>query len=91
MLCLRLSILPLLYSLGVTGFELATGELPFRKGNVPYHHVHTEPPDPRSIKEDVPELLAEVILRCMKKDPAARFQEVKEVSEQFQPKPGDTP
>ncbi|MFQ5697804.1 MAG: protein kinase [Myxococcota bacterium] len=62
-----------LYSLGVTLFELATGELPFRKGNVPYHHVHTRPPDPRTLRKDLPEPLAALIFRCLEKDPAARF------------------
>ncbi len=68
-----------LYSLGVTAFELATGTLPFREGNVPYHHVHTAPPDPRSIRADVPAPLAELILRCLAKDPAARPQGAQEI------------
>jgi tetratricopeptide (TPR) repeat protein len=68
-----------LYSLGVTLFELATGDLPFRKGNVPYHHVHTAPPDPRELKAEVPEPLARLILRCLEKDPAARFQSAQDL------------
>jgi tetratricopeptide (TPR) repeat protein len=68
-----------LYSLGVTAFELATGSVPFREGNVPYHHVHTAPPDPRSLRPEVPEALASLILRCMAKSPDARPQEAQEV------------
>ena len=72
------------YSLGVMIFELATGQLPFRKGNVPYHHVHTAPPDPKSIKADIPDGLGAVILRCLQKAPAERFQSAKELLEELE-------
>jgi len=68
-----------LYSLGVTLFELATGQLPFRRGNVPYHHVHTPPPDPRSMNAKLPDPLAEVILRCLQKSPDERYASAKEI------------
>ncbi len=74
-----------IYSLGVMMFELVTGLLPFRQGNVPYHHVHTPPPHPREVKPDVPEALAEIILRCLEKDPDARYAEAAEISEILQP------
>jgi serine/threonine-protein kinase len=69
-----------LYSLGVTLFELATGTLPFREGNIPYHHVHTEPPDPRSLVPALPEALAGAILHCLAKDPEARPQAAAELA-----------
>lgn len=68
-----------IYSLGVTVFELATGRLPFTEGNIPYHHVHTPPPDPREIHPEVPPLLAGIIARCLRKDPGERYQSVREI------------
>ena len=43
-----------IYSLGVTIFEMATGTLPFTEGNLPYHHVHTPPPDPAGVHARAP-------------------------------------
>jgi tetratricopeptide (TPR) repeat protein len=68
-----------IYSLGVSLFEMATGTLPFMDGNIPYHHVHTAPPDPRSIAPDLPPLLVGIITRCLSKKPAERYQSAREI------------
>jgi len=71
-----------LYSLGVTLFELCTGNLPFTEGNIPYHHVHTPAPDPREQNPQVPAPLAEIIGRCLRKDPAERYGGAREILQQ---------
>ncbi len=70
-----------LYSLGVTLYECATGTVPFPKGDVGYHHIHTPAPDPREFNKDVPEAYAKLLLKCLVKDPAARYQSAAEIYE----------
>jgi tetratricopeptide (TPR) repeat protein len=68
-----------IYSLGVSVFEMATGTLPFREGNLPYHHVHTPPPDPREFQPDLPPALCGIIARCLEKDPENRYASTREI------------
>ena len=50
---------------------------------MPYHHVHTAPPDPRDIRADLPPALAALILKCLEKDPDARYQSAQELVEEI--------
>ena len=68
-----------LYSLGATLFELAAGRAPFVEGNLLLHHMNTPPPALKSIAPDVPEELNELVMHCLAKDPASRFQSAGEV------------
>jgi tetratricopeptide (TPR) repeat protein len=72
-----------IYSLGVTIFELCTGRLPFMEGNIPYHHVHTPPPDILEVNPELPPVLAEVVKRCMQKNPDERYASTKEILAQL--------
>jgi tetratricopeptide (TPR) repeat protein len=83
-----------IYSLGVTMFEMATGTVPFKEGNIPYHHVHTPAPDVRSLRRDVPLAIVQIVNRCLAKDPAKRYQSVREIMNEIRgslsgPPPGD--
>ena len=70
-----------LYSLGCTIYECATGTVPFFKGDLGYHHVHTKPPPPRGINPALSKSLEAMILKLLAKDPADRHQSAKEVIE----------
>jgi serine/threonine-protein kinase len=62
------------YALGVTLYELVTGDVPFKEGDVTYHHRHTAPPDPMGAAPDLPEDFRDVILRLMAKRREDRFE-----------------
>jgi eukaryotic-like serine/threonine-protein kinase len=73
-----------IYSLGIVLFEIFTGSLPFKKDNAMatiLAHVQQPPPRPRSVNPRIPEDLEGVILRCIEKDPAARYAKVADLLE----------
>ena len=61
-----------LYAFGVTLFQLVTGDVPFRDGDVTHRHRHEAAPDPRELDASVPARLAELILQLMAKRPDDR-------------------
>lgn len=66
-----------IYSLGVVGFELISGEVPFKGDNaydVLAEHLSAEPPDVREINPEAPAAYAKALLRCLAKDPDYRWQ-----------------
>jgi len=70
-----------IYSLGVTMFELITGTLPFTKGDVSYHHIHTPPPSPSSVMQGaLPPEVDSVILKCLAKEPDKRYSRALEIA-----------
>lgn len=70
-----------IYSLGICIYEMLLGELPFIGGDLGYHHLHTPAPDPKIKDPSLPDAYQEMILRCMQKEPAQRFQTVSEIQE----------
>ena len=65
-----------LYAAGVVLFECVTGRVPFEAETtwaLVAKHLEEEPPDPRSLNDEVPDALAAVILKAMAKEPAGRY------------------
>ena len=76
-----------IYSAGVVLYEIFTGDVPFRAGTameVLVKHLQEEPPAPRSRWAEMPPRLEAAILRCLRKDPAERFQTVEELHRELE-------
>jgi serine/threonine protein kinase/HEAT repeat protein len=71
------------YACGVILYEMATGKVPFHAAETPeeiaWMHLEREPLPPSSLAPGVDRHLEAVILKAMKKDPAARHQSAREL------------
>lgn len=61
------------YSFGTTAFHLATGRPPFNEGSIIDAHLRQAPPDILDLEPQLNPRLAELIHRCLEKDPNNRF------------------
>jgi serine/threonine protein kinase len=70
------------YSLGITLFEAATGELPF-KASQPLAllqlHLYQKPPSPRHLAPQLSADFENLVLRLLEKDPLQRFADLQEL------------
>jgi len=65
------------YSLGISFFELLTGTLPFQAHSAlewVHCHISQPPPDPRSLRPDLPPALGQIVLKLLSKDADDRYQ-----------------
>ena len=65
-----------IFAIGVMLYELATSELPFgnpqTSGGMP-QRLWMDPTPPRRLRDDLPEWLQEVVLRCLEPEAAKRY------------------
>ena len=73
-----------IYSTGVVLYEVFTGTLPF-DGDTPLavvlKHIQENPPSPQARNPKIDPKIAQIVLKCMQKDPKDRFQSVNDLYE----------
>jgi len=71
-----------IYSLGIILYEMLTGRVPF-EGDTPFtigvKHISEIPRDPRALNAQIPQDLGRLVLRCLEKDKAKRYQSAGEL------------
>ncbi|MCC6421777.1 MAG: serine/threonine protein kinase [Gemmataceae bacterium] len=73
-----------LFALGVTAYEMYTGDLPWEKAEsmqTLLSHMNTPPRDPRERRPEMDEKTAAFLLRAVERDPNKRFQDADEFRE----------
>jgi TolB-like protein len=76
-----------IYSLGIIFYEMATGRVPFEGDtalSIAMKHKAEVPKNPKQFNPNIPDGLTAVILKCLEKDKAKRFQTAGEVSSELE-------
>lgn len=69
-----------LYALGIVFYELVTGKHPFAEGDAAYHHIHTAPKPPKSLRPEIPDELNGIIMRALEKDAKKRLDDARQLA-----------
>lgn len=71
-----------LYAYGLILYEMVTGDVPFTGEStlkVMYQRIQEKPKSPKLVNPELPNWLVRIIMRCLEKDPAARYQSAYEI------------
>lgn len=77
-----------IYSLGITAYEMVTGQRPFPEDDLmklSEMHLNEDIPDPGKLRPDVPEELRRFIFKACARNQEHRYMNVKEVIQTLQP------
>jgi len=65
-----------IYSLGITLYELFTGQVPFKNNDylgIIHAHIARMPKEPLAINQDLPQILSKMIMTLLEKNPEERY------------------
>jgi serine/threonine protein kinase len=68
-----------IYALGVSAYEMVTGEMPFPEDdfwNLEEMHLTQEIPDPAELRPDIPHKLRRFIVKACRRNPAERYADI---------------
>src|SRR5579872_4877121 len=71
-----------IYALGLILYEMVSGEIPFKADSamqLMYQRVTQKPKDVRLVNPEVLDYLARIIMRCLEREPEARYQSTKDI------------
>jgi eukaryotic-like serine/threonine-protein kinase len=71
-----------IYAMGLIFYEMVTGDVPFTGESalqVMFQRVKEKPKNPKQLNPELPDYFANIIMRCLEKEPERRYQSAREV------------
>ncbi|MBA4547505.1 Stk1 family PASTA domain-containing Ser/Thr kinase [Thermoactinomyces intermedius] len=76
-----------LYSLGIVLYEMLTGRIPFDGDSaisIALKHLQETPEDPRKYNSNIPDNVAEIVMKALSKNPEDRFESARDMMKSIQ-------
>jgi serine/threonine protein kinase len=77
-----------IYSLGITAFEMLTGQRPYPEDDINEMidmALQEDVPDPRTFIPDLPDEMSKFVIRSTQRDPDARYKSISQATQELQP------